>query len=538
MSLFSVGLGGLGTAQRALQTTSNNISNVNTKGYSREQVLLEENKSANGVNVNAVERQSNQFVAGQLNSANEERAALETYTNSLGQLDRLFADTDAGLSPIINDFFSSMRDMASSPANPAARQGVLGTAETMTSQFRALDNQLDDVRLSVNGQIESEVRQVNTIADQISVLNKEIIISKAQTGQEPNSLLNQRDRLVSDLSGILGTRLSIQNGGSFNISLENGSSLVAGDKSFSVEVVDSVEDPSRKTIAYRDAAGNLNQLREEDIQGGSLGGIVQFRREQLDTLQSKLGQLAVSLGSAFNEQHEKGIDLNGDQGGEFFNVGKPRLLENKDNASRPFIETEFTNTNQLSGFDYRIKVSDAAAGEFSITRTDGEKFTIALDANNEVEFEGVKLAITDPADLTDGDVFNLQPTRGAAGTISVNIKDTTEIAASQSTSQGDNRNALELQDLQSKLIVGGNASIIDGYAAMVGDVGNSSSVAQINLKVQTSLTDQVRDVQQSISGVNLDEEATNLIRYQQYYQANAKVIEIAGTLLENIFAIR
>lgn len=538
MSLFSVGLGGLGTAQRALQTTSNNISNVNTKGYSREQVLLEENKSANGVNVNAVERQSNQFVAGQLNSANEERAALETYTNSLGQLDRLFADTDAGLSPIINDFFSSMRDMASSPANPAARQGVLGTAETMTSQFRALDNQLDDVRLSVNGQIESEVRQVNTIADQISVLNKEIIISKAQTGQEPNSLLNQRDRLVSDLSGILGTRLSIQNGGSFNISLENGSSLVAGDKSFSVEVVDSVEDPSRKTIAYRDAAGNLNQLREEDIQGGSLGGIVQFRREQLDTLQSKLGQLAVSLGSAFNEQHEKGIDLNGDQGGEFFNVGKPRLLENKDNASRPFIETEFTDTNQLSGFDYRIKVSDAAAGEFSITRTDGEKFTIALDANNEVEFEGVKLAITDPADLTDGDVFNLQPTRGAAGTISVNIKDTTEIAASQSTSQGDNRNALELQDLQSKLIVGGNASIIDGYAAMVGDVGNSSSVAQINLKVQTSLTDQVRDVQQSISGVNLDEEATNLIRYQQYYQANAKVIEIAGTLLENIFAIR
>jgi flagellar hook-associated protein 1 FlgK len=537
MTLFSVGLSGLGTAQQALRATSNNISNVNTPGYSREQAMLAEEKSG-GVRVEQVQRQSDKFVNAQLNASVEKASSLEVYSNNMSELDRLLADPDAGLAPIMQNFFNSMRDMASSPANPAARQGVLGTAQTLSAQFRAFDSHLEDKRASVNGQISSEVEQVNNIAEQVAILNKEIVVSRARTGEEPNSLLNKRDDLVATLSTKMGVRLSIQDGGSFNLSLPNGSALVAGDQSFNIEVMESSQDPLRLVVGYRDSAGNLTELPEKDIRGGSLGGIMAFRSEQLDKVQNELGRLAVSLGGAFNEQHKAGVDLNGDPGENFFFIDKPRVLDNTTNATTPMLSAEFTDTKDLTGKDYDLKVTDAATGEFMVRRSDGESFTVTMDGANQIEFEGVRLTVGAPGGLTLNDRFTLQPTRGSAGYLSVEIDDIVEIAAAQSTSSGDNRNALALQDLQSENIIGGRASLTQGYAALVGDVGNSSSVAKVNLEVQNSLTGQVREVQQSISGVNLDEEATNLVRYQQFYQANAKVIQIATTLLDNILNIR
>jgi len=131
-----------------------------------------------------------------------------------------------------------------------------------------------------------------------------------------------------------------------------------------------------------------------------------------------------------------------------------------------------------------------------------------------------------------------RPTRVAAGDREALISDTSEIAAGLGPGSGDNENALALQKLQDGALVGGQATLNQAYAALVGDVGTRTNIVQINLDAQQGLSEQLRAVQQSESGVNLDEEAANLIRYQQYYQANAKVIETATVVIDALLGLR
>jgi flagellar hook-associated protein 1 FlgK len=181
---------------------------------------------------------------------------------------------------------------------------------------------------------------------------------------------------------------------------------------------------------------------------------------------------------------------------------------------------------------------DAATGEFRISRRDGGGSFNATLAGDTLSFDGLTLQVSDTTLLMNGDNFQLQPTRQAAVAFNNMIKDPAHAAAGQSTASGDNRNALALLDIQNGHVFGGRFTLTQGYMGLVNEVGNRSNVVQINLKAQEALTDQIHMLQQSESGVNLDEEAVNLIRFQQYYQANAKVIETGGMLLDVILALR
>ncbi|GAB3469234.1 flagellar hook-associated protein FlgK [Azotobacter salinestris] len=537
MSIFSIGVSGLNAAQVALSTTSNNITNVYTDGYNRQTTLLGENNVGNGVRVNGVQRQFSQFVAGQLNQSTSNSSALEAYETQIAQIDNLLADGEAGLDPLLQSFFSSLQDLVSAPSDPAARQGLIGTADTLTAQFRAFDNYLNDMQKGVNGQIKDVVFQVNNTAEQIATLNREIGLAKAKTGTAPNGLLDQRDQLVAELSAMVDLDLTIQDSGSYNITIGNGQALVAGASSFALEAMASSADPTRTVVGYRDSAGNLREFAETSFKGGELGGLMIFRSETLDKTRNQLGQLAVSLALGFNAQHAQGIDLNGDAGGNFFSIGigVPTVYGNANNASGAHLEAQFlADASGLTASDYTVKFT--AADGYTVTRHDtGETVGFPADATS-LEFGGMSVTVNGtPA---EGDRFLIQPTRRAAGGLDNVIQDTSLIAAGLAGGgSGDNRNALALQNLQNKALVGGIATLSQGYAAMVGDVGNRANVVQVNLAAQKALTGQLRALQQSESGVNLDEEAANLIRFQQYYQASAKVIEVGATVLDTLLGL-
>ncbi|WP_404472481.1 flagellar hook-associated protein FlgK [Vreelandella venusta] len=645
MSMFSVGLSGLNAAQSALNTTSNNISNVYTPGYNREITKLGEGfASTGGVQVNDIERQFNQYVATQLNSAKTQSSALSTYYNQVSQIDNLLADREAGLAPLMQNFFSSLEDLASAPSDPAARQGVLGTANTLSAQFRSFDGYLQDMQSNINNQIKDEITQVNNTTEQIAGLNREIALARARTGEAPNSLLNQRDNLVSELNERMDLRLNIQDGKTYNISLPNGQPLVTGTDSFKLEAVESPNDPQRIVVGYRDGGGNLSALNENVISGGALGGLMSFRSETLDKTQNQIGQMAVSLSVAFNEQHKQGVDLNGEQGENFFTVRSPEAYSNTNNSAEvASIEFDEANIDQLRATDYTVRF-EGTPGEPVVTRNDnGQVVDFDEDAwadENELKFGGVTM--TFDGTPANGDRFEIQPVRRAGAGMEANISDLDKIAAgsfdiavgsnsdmdisglkvsganafansepplkfnldngglltvenfngdtiqvdgetrsvngagvvvdenddplvitednvitidgvtftindisdssltlSQATSaSGDNRNALALQNLQAESIVGGKASLSGAYGAMVSDVGNRTNITQVNLDARQGLTDQLRAVQQSESGVNLDEEAANLIRFQQFYQANARVIDTASNIFDTILGLR
>lgn len=640
MSMFSIGLSGLNAAQNALNTVSNNISNVYTPGYNREITVLNESNNNSGVRVADIERQYNTFVAAQLNNAKSQSSALNVYSTQVTQIDNLLADREAGLAPLMQDFFSSLEDLASAPSDPASRQGVLGSANTLSAQFRSFDGYLQDLQSGVNGQIKDEITQINNTTTQIASINREISLARAQLGEAPNSLLNQRDQMISELNERMDVRLNIQDGKTYNLTLPNGQPLVTGDTAYKLEAIESQSDPQRVVVGYREGAqgnGNLVALDEGLISGGALGGLMSFRSDTLDKTQNQIGQLASSLALAFNEQHQQGVDLQGDQGEAFFSLGKPNAYFNAENGGSASVEATFDleDISALKATDYSIKVTDAAATPptFEVTRKDDGSlvdFEFA-DTSDTLSFGGVNVVFTDFNTAQNGDRFEVQPVRRAAGGMDSNITDLDKIAAaslveregdldiSQLTaasgafsanegyelkvdgagaltvvtpttatatvtrgdsvlasgtpleagdnisiegisftldalpttageaslvisrsdaSAGDNRNALALQNMQAESIVGGSASVSGAYASIVSDVGNRTNIVQVNLDARQGLTDQLKAVQQSESGVSLDEEAANLIRFQQFYQANARVIDTASNIFDTILGLR
>ncbi|CAO1661764.1 flagellar hook-associated protein FlgK [Halomonas sp. NYA30] len=426
MSMFSTGLSGLNAAQNALNSTSNNISNVYTPGFNREVTVLGEKSSGSGgVQVNDTQRQFNHYVADQLNNARTQSSALEKYSQQIEQIDNLLADREAGLAPLMQTFFSSLEDLASAPSDPAARQGVIGTAQTLSAQFRSFDGYQQDMQSNLNSEIKDEITQVNNTTQQIAGLNREIALARARNGEAPNSLLNQRDHMIAELNERLDVRLNIQDGKTYNISLPNGQPLVTNTSAFSLSPVAAETDPQRTVIGYQDGGGNVVPLDEELITGGSLGGLMRFRQEALDKSQNQIGQLAVSLTTAFNEVHKQGIDLNGQQGQDFYSIGAPQAYSGKDNSAEVgTISFDATRVEDVRATDYQVRYN---GNDFSVTRQDnGEEVSAEWDGNT-LSFGGIDLTLAgSPA---AGDTFNVQPVRRAAAGMDVLINDLDKIAA-------------------------------------------------------------------------------------------------------------
>ena len=537
MSLYSVALSGLNAGQIALSVTSNNITNVKSAGYNRQIVALNEASVGGGVTTGNIERQFNKYVTQQYNAAKSSEAGLSAYQNQIGQIDSLLADSDSGLSVMIQKFFGSLQTLASAPADPATRQGVIGSAENLTAQFRSMDSYLSDMQKGVNGEVADQVTQINNTTKQIASLNREISLAKAKTGVAPNALLDQRDDLVSSLSQRINVRVTEQDSGTYNISFSNGLSLVSGFESNKLEAMASNEDPTRTTVGFRDSANNLVPVRESTIQNGELGGVLKFRDETLDAAQNRLGQLAVRLASAVNTQRAAGVDLNGNPGQDFFSIGQPTSFSNAKNTSTAYFDGVYSDASNLGSSDYAITYS-ATTGYDVKDKTTGQSIGTFPVGSPTLTFGGITLTMNGtPA---DGDKFLIKPVATAARSFDSNITDPVDIAAGDATSTGagDNRNALALYKLQSTAFMKGGSTVNQAYASLVNEIGNKAQIVKVNQATQQTMSEQLLAVQQSDSGVNLDEEATNLLRYQQYYQASARIIDTATSIMDTIIGLR
>src|SRR5690606_23253694 len=255
------------------KTTSNNISNVYTPGYNRE-LTLQAARPTGGTVVTGVERQFNFFIASQLNSATTDLAYLTRYENEIAQIDNLLADSEAGLAPLMQRFFSSLQQLSGAPSDPAARQGVIGAADTLSAQFRSLSGYLSEMQDGVAAQLNNEVTAINTLAAQVAKLNEEIATHSGRSGGVPNALLNERDHLVTVLSSHLDVQLQIQDGGNYNLTIGNGQPLVSGHRSYELVTLTSAADSSRVVVGYKDSAGNQRELSESTFRGGAVGGLL------------------------------------------------------------------------------------------------------------------------------------------------------------------------------------------------------------------------------------------------------------------------
>lgn len=544
-SIINSAMSGLSAAQAALSTTSNNISNYTVAGYSRQTAILSQSNSTlqgnsyygNGVTLSGVQREYDEFITAQLRGSSANYSAVNTQYNQISNIDDLLSTSTTSLSTSIQSFFTNVQNVVSNANDPSARQSMLSYAQGLVNQFQTTAQYLNNMQNSVNTDIASNVNQINTFTSQIADLNSQIAKLTTGGGAAPNNLLDQRDQLVNSLNNVVGVNVSQQDG-SYIVSM-GSVTLVNGKNSTSLVAMPSSSDSTRTTVGYVDKqAGNV-EIPEKTLTTGSLGGLLAFRTQDLDTAQNQLGQLAAAFTTSFNTVHSEGYDSNGDQGGNFFNIGSPTVVGNSKNTSAATVTAAWSDTSAMKASNYTVSYDGS---NWSVTRmSDNVKFSVTPDATDgTLNFDGLKLTVSTSPAPNAKDSFLVKPVQNVIAGMSVAITDESQIAAASSATSGesDNRNAQKLLDLQDSKLVNGNATIAQAYASIVSSVGNKTSTLETASTTQENVVTQLSDRQQSVSGVNLDEEYSNLTKYQQFYMANAQVLQTASTIFNALMGIR
>ena len=322
--MLNTAVSGLLAYQRALATTSHNIANVDTPGYSRQRVTLSTRTPepagngflGKGVSATSVDRIYDQFLGTQLNNRTSSYNQLDTFYTMASQLDSALGDPAVGLTPAMENFFNAIQDVANDPTSIPARQVMLSQAESLNQQFLNISQQFDSLKQSTNTQMTNTVTEVNDLASNIAQLNKDIVSGIGATGgQQPNDLLDQRDVLVNKLSEYVNVSTISNTDGSINVYIGTGQSLVLSGTSNKLAITSNAYDPTQKQIGLATTTSTIDITQQ--ITGGKLGGLLDVRENVIDAGQAALGRVAIGLTNTFNAQHQLGDDLNGNPGGLF-----------------------------------------------------------------------------------------------------------------------------------------------------------------------------------------------------------------------------
>ena len=361
MSLLSIGKTGLYAAQAALARAGNNITNANVAGYSREVVVQSTSISMGGANghigtgtqVAQVKRYSDDFLNAQVRTAQASSSGLDAYQAQVQQIDNLLADTTSGLSPALQNFFSSVQNLTGDGAGVSSRGSFISSADTLAARFQSMTGRMDEIRKGVNTQITASVTSINTYAKQIAQLNDQIgKLTDAAGLNPPNDLLDKRDQLIMDLNKQIKATVVPGDNNSLTVSIGNGQPLVVGTNSFQLAATNSPTDQTRTTVGYI-TQGKIKPMAESALTGGELGAALQFRTQSLDAAQNSLGRVAIALATTINDQNHLGLDGNGNAGGDIFTVAPAEVTKNVNNnqTSTTAIAATVVDATQLTTSD-------------------------------------------------------------------------------------------------------------------------------------------------------------------------------------------
>ncbi|MEW8062697.1 MAG: flagellar hook-associated protein FlgK [Candidatus Thiodiazotropha sp.] len=455
MSILSIGVSGLIANRHALDTAGHNISNVNTEGYSRQRIDFNTREPflspagflGTGVESSEIQRQYDTFVAGQMRTSLTVSSELRAYYEGAKRLDDLVADPDAGIQPTIQNFFDSLQGLADDPTSIPARQLVLTEAESMADRFHYFNQQFDDTRTRMNGQIGFNVGEINRLAQNIADINVDI---KLAYGSTPNDLLDKRDQLVNELSEQVDIQVLQQTDGAYNVFIGRGQPLVMDTTAATLGTQPSGLDPSHLEITFNYSFGT--QIITDQISGGTIGGLLRFRNEILDPTQDRVGLVAIGIADQLNTQHQMGLDLDGLVGGALFSSSSVQVLPQPGNGSS--ITVDYDDVGNLTGNSYELTYDGA---DFILQDlVAGTTQTLAAGSNI---VDGLDININAAGAIT-GDTFLIQPTRSASLDIDLMINDVRRLAAGG--------------PVQVRPAVDGNGNPLNGGDARVTQPANSS----------------------------------------------------------------
>ncbi|WP_396434032.1 flagellar hook-associated protein FlgK [Limnohabitans sp.] len=323
--LLSIGSSGVTAYQRALATVSNNIANVNTDGYTRQDVSLASNQPrqlggsylGTGARFDAVQRQYDAFVESNLRNSNSDLQSQKPLLSYVNRLIDVMGDESIGLTTAMNRFFESARDLSSDPASVVSRSIFLRDADGLAARFRQLAGQFEIMDNETRQSVETDVGQVNALTSQLALMNKQLA-KHTSADRQPSELLDQRDLLLRDLSGLVAIKTRFEPNGAVTVSvgdtLDQGI-LVSKATARAISVSESAIEPGKLEFTL-DAYGTPETM--SSISSGKIGGVMNFREQVLSPAAYAMNDLASTLVTQINQVHRDGLDAEGQLGGDLF----------------------------------------------------------------------------------------------------------------------------------------------------------------------------------------------------------------------------
>lgn len=621
-SILGNGTSALLAFQRALATSSHNIANATVEGFTRQRVELA-NRSGDGfgagyvgagTRIAGITRLSDTLVTNRLLDSQGEIGRLDLVNGFALRIDQLFTDATTGLAQPFSAFFDAAQGVAAEPASQAARTELLGRAEALVARFDQLQGGLDQIDREINARLVGGAEEVNRLANEIARLNVEI--SRNGVANASPDLLDQRDRLVSQVATLTGVTTLPQDDGALNVFTTGGQPIVVGAVASRFVTVQDDFRNDRVVLALETTTGTV-RLGAGSI-AGELGGALSARAELVDVGRAELGRIAATLAEVVNGQSGAGLDLNGNVGTDFFALAAPVPLANRSNTGTATLAVDIADVGALDGVPLEFRFDGA---NWSARRGDtGAPVALAGLGTVASPFvvNGIEVVVSGAAAANDR--FLIEPTSNAARDIAVAINDPNRIAAASRirpsadltnlgqgrvvslavldssnaaltapatiqfltpttfslnggppqaytpganidangwrlvldgvpragdtfrvganvSNSSDNTNMRAWAQLDDARVLGGGAnSLNDAIVAQTTRIGSAARETSFSLESQNAIDQALVQQRESLSGVNLDEEAADLLRFQQAYQAAAQVISIADNIFQTFLA--
>ena len=428
--IYGIAKSGLQAYKEGLATTGQNIANVGNEAYARREAHISEVKSGSdalqisnsagyGVKIDGITRAFNQFIDIQLQNAASGFAFSTAQATVLNQLEQVVRPTQGSVSQRLQELFESFNLVAQDPSDLASRHVAVDNAKALASSIVVVANGISDLSNFVSENLETDVSEANGILKQLAEIQEELLGTEPAR-KAPNDLLDQRDLLIKELSNLVEVNVDYKSGGMINISIGTvgqGRPLLSGVVHSNLVVQQSGGSP--KIFLDNSNGGGLSKIQ---LQSGRISGNLAADIALVET-KSALDQMTRKLVSEFNELHNLGTNLNGELGGDFFNLDGVKILKTSDEYSTSQINIA-GSTNTKNGESFKVDY-DASKDIWSLKNNFGEEIAEFRDT---FDFDGIKINIAGKASL--GDEFNIEFTDGLSENLNLQLQDGRDLAAS------------------------------------------------------------------------------------------------------------
>jgi flagellar hook-associated protein 1 FlgK len=439
-SLLSLGTQSLQANQTALSVTGQNISNVNTEGYTRQRPIFESRAGQGGVQIGDIDRVADAFLNRQIWADSSTYNSYDIFEDFANELDNLMASDVTSISKAMDDYFGALQTAVDDPVSLPNRELFIAQAEALVQRFNDLDSNIRRQNDAINGRLESSVSAINAIAGHIAELNNDIAVQQV-SGTVSSELLDQRDAKLEELSAYIGFTSLEQPTGEISVFIGNGEPLVVGLSVSRVTTILGPADSSQLNIGIQ--IGNSIGDITNQLSGGKVGGLLDYREDVLGEALDELGRIALVFADTMNEQHQKGMDLDGNPGGLLFTdinqsqAVTNRVLADRDNVSKVSAGIIINDVTALESSEYSLDFNNS--GGFTLTReADGQRWSdttlvteaSASDVDQDGEYylnrvtgemtlriDGFTMTLDADGTFGTSDGFILRPTRNAGSEI-------------------------------------------------------------------------------------------------------------------------